>query len=274
MLTKLIIESGSTKADWVFFDSNGEIDRTTSIGLNPKVIDSEKLNGIIASILNAHADLEIDHVYFYGAGVLNYEDVIQKAFANVLPNSQIEVYSDIVAAAHASSFKNKNLCILGTGSIIASFKKNELIETRLGYGYLIGDLCSGSEFGKILIRDFLRGDLPRKIEDGIQLKRSQATSRLYQAEFPNRFLASLFPLLLKYKETDYVQELIQKQIRLLDKHGFRRLENSFQKITFVGGVAAQLKEELTDYYGKEYQIEIIERPIDKLVGFHLKNLKK
>lgn len=36
---KIIVDSGSTKADWIAFDNNGHIIFTTStLGLNPEII--------------------------------------------------------------------------------------------------------------------------------------------------------------------------------------------------------------------------------------------
>ena len=124
MKVSLIIESGSTKADWIFYTKDGAIDQTDSIGLNPKIISPEKLEGIMEGIISNRKELNIQKVYFYGSGVLRFEHIIEESLQKILPNTAIQVKSDLYAAAIASSYKNKVICILGTGSVIAGFKKD------------------------------------------------------------------------------------------------------------------------------------------------------
>lgn len=270
MKADVIIESGSSKSDWIFFNDEGQLAKTEFVGLNPKVIAPEILEGIIKSILEEYKEFEIKNVYFYGAGVLNYENVIENAFIKLINDVHIEVHSDIIAAAKASSYKNKIVCILGTGSVMATFKKEEIQEIRLGHGYIIGDICSGAEFGKIMLRDYLNNDLPSKIQDDLLSNHPEAISNLYQYDFPNKYLASLFPILINNKDTDYVKNLIQNQIKLLINKGLVKLKGNYKKITFVGGVAFQIKDELMDLFSPKFEIEVIEKPAKNLLAHHLK----
>ena len=65
---KLLVDSGSTKADWIALDSNGKVLFTTqSLGLNPEVLEKEE----IISRLNDKFDIEhnkekVQQLYFYG----------------------------------------------------------------------------------------------------------------------------------------------------------------------------------------------------------------
>ena len=41
---KLLVDSGSTKADWIAIDDNGKVIFTTqSLGLNPEVLEEEEI---------------------------------------------------------------------------------------------------------------------------------------------------------------------------------------------------------------------------------------
>jgi N-acetylglucosamine kinase-like BadF-type ATPase len=67
---KLLVDSGSTKADWIAIDDNGKVLFTTqTLGLNPEVLDREE----IISRLNDKFDIEHNkakakQLFFYGAG--------------------------------------------------------------------------------------------------------------------------------------------------------------------------------------------------------------
>ena len=67
---KLIIDSGSTKTDWIAIDgSNNILLETHTLGLNPQVLTE----AIIEERIINNYDLyrvrkEIDSIYFYGAG--------------------------------------------------------------------------------------------------------------------------------------------------------------------------------------------------------------
>jgi N-acetylglucosamine kinase-like BadF-type ATPase len=67
---RLIVDSGSTKADWIAIDDNGKVLFTTqTLGLNPEVLNADK----IIERLNDRFDIlqnknNATHLYFYGAG--------------------------------------------------------------------------------------------------------------------------------------------------------------------------------------------------------------
>ncbi|MCB0478198.1 MAG: hypothetical protein KDC84_08545 [Crocinitomicaceae bacterium] len=268
MGNKLIIESGSTKADWVVLDENGVLNQIQSVGLNPKILTQELFKKSVEEIVQKLNAQPIEQVYFYGAGVIGLENKVKEVFKSTIPNTEVTVFSDLIAGLHVSSFDRKMICILGTGSYIGLFEQENLLESRLGHGYIIGDLCSGSEFGKIVLRDFLNGDLPVVLADEFENTPAELQKQLYQQKTPNRFLASFFPILSKHSNTEYGKQLIEEQIQLLSKKGVEPLSQNCKKITFIGGVANQLKSELTAYFGSHYEIEFVEKPIEKLVEFH------
>ena len=67
----LIVDSGSTKCDWIAVDKDGNqlLDKIRTKGLNPEILTEKKLKKTIKknSDLNNNKS-EVTHVYFYGAG--------------------------------------------------------------------------------------------------------------------------------------------------------------------------------------------------------------
>lgn len=65
---KLLVDSGSTKADWISIDESGKILFTTqTLGLNPEVLDKEE----IISRVNDRFDISLNkenvtHLFFMG----------------------------------------------------------------------------------------------------------------------------------------------------------------------------------------------------------------
>ena len=57
---KLLVDSGSTKADWIAIDDNGKVLFTTqTLGLNPEVLDREE----IISRLDDKFDIEHNYCF-------------------------------------------------------------------------------------------------------------------------------------------------------------------------------------------------------------------
>ena len=123
--------------------------------------------------------------------------------------------------------------------------------------------------GKILVRDYVNNDLPSKLGDKINFSPSEILETLYKQETPNRFLASFFPLISETKSSKYAQELIKNQIDLLDLKGIAQFKADYKNLTFVGGVAGQLKDELKAAFKKDFELEFVTKPIDRLLKFHL-----
>ena len=66
----LVVDSGSTKTDWIAMSEDGDqIFQTQTLGLNPQVLSAEILNERIINNYELYKHRhEATHVYFYGAG--------------------------------------------------------------------------------------------------------------------------------------------------------------------------------------------------------------
>ena len=97
----LLVDSGSSKADWVELLPNGHTNMYTTQGINPSTQDQlpdiSKEQTIISIIIKA------DKIYFYAAGVIHDEsrNRIIKWLQTLGAQGEIFVESDMVAAARA-----------------------------------------------------------------------------------------------------------------------------------------------------------------------------
>ena len=120
----LIVDSGSTKCDWIAIDKDGNrlLEKIRTKGLNPAILSQKKLTKIIKKN-SALKEIRknVSHVFFYGAGCgtekprLLLQGVLQAFFYN----TKVEVKEDTYAAVYATIKTNNEaavVCILGTGS--------------------------------------------------------------------------------------------------------------------------------------------------------------
>ena len=65
-----VVDSGSTKTDWIALDNLGEVlFSTQTLGLNPQVLPSAILNERIINNYDLFQNRnKVSHIYFYGAG--------------------------------------------------------------------------------------------------------------------------------------------------------------------------------------------------------------
>ena len=281
---KLLVDSGSTKADWISIDKEGKILFTTqTLGLNPEVLVKEE----IISRLNDRFDLSLNrenvsHLFFYGAGcgTDRMKDFLQGVFKEYFPNAAIVVHEDTYAAVYATTPKNEKaiVCILGTGSNCSYFDGNVLHQKVQSLGYIAMDDCSGNQFGRQLIRDYYFGkmpsDLAKKFEKAYDLDADVIKHNLYKEPNPNAYMATFAKFLIQHKDEEYCQKLVRKDMQVFVDNYITQYENCKEvPIHFIGSIAFYLKEELKDvleFNGLSIG-NVLRRPIDGLIQFHLLN---
>ena len=67
---RLIVDSGSTKTDWICLNDEGNIVfETQTLGLNPQVLDEQIIEERIINNYDLYQNRKnISHLFFYGAG--------------------------------------------------------------------------------------------------------------------------------------------------------------------------------------------------------------
>lgn len=267
---KLIVDSGSTKADWRLIHNDNSIKEFQTIGLNPFIAKRES---IIEAIKNIDLPLDdIQQLYFYGAGCDNAKKNywLSQILTSMFRQSKIYVHSDLLASAHALlGTKSGTIGILGTGSNAAFYdgKKIHLFTTSLGY--LLGDEGSGNALGKKFLKSILTDKIDVEISSHLKLDKKVILSELYSHPYPNRYLASFAKIIFQFREHPQIQSIIYESFNEFIDVYLRPF--SKKTISFTGSIAHYYSNELKACC-QNHQIEIldiIEKPISALTQFHL-----
>lgn len=281
---KLLVDSGSTKADWIAIDTHGKVLFTTqSLGLNPEVLTNDE----IITRLNEKFDIShnkqnVTHLYFYGAGcgTDRMKNYLTNVFQNYFSNAHIAVHEDTYAAVYATTPKNQKaiVCILGTGSNASYFDGAVLHQKVQSLGYIAMDDCSGNRFGRHLLRGFyfnqMPADLAAEFQEEYNLEPDYIKHNLYKEPNPNAYLATFAKFLIKHKDTDFCKKLIQAELTDFVENYIKQFENfSDVPVHFIGSIAFYLKNELQEKL-VQHNIQlgtVLRRPIDGLIAYHVLN---
>ena len=278
-----IIESGSTKADWLIIDEDKRFQHHT-IGFNPFFHSSEFVRRNLEndSFLKNWFS-KSGEIYFYGAGCSSdtLQEIIKTGIKSVFKNAEVEVDHDL-SAAGLSVYRGNDViaCIIGTGSNSVFFDGTRLTEVVPALGYILGDEGSGSFFGKQMLTDFLYNRLPEKMDSDIrklELNKDTIFRKVYMEPNANVFLASLSPIIIANKDLEYSKKLIQKGFDLfLENHVCCYSNYKEVEVSFVGSIAALLSDELSQACDRKgIKIgQIIRRPIEALASYHLNQVSQ
>ena len=281
---KLLVDSGSTKADWISIDETGKILFTTqTLGLNPEVLNKEE----IISRVNDRFDISLNkenvtHLFFYGAGcgTDRMKDFLTDVFKEYFPNATVVVHEDTYAAVYATTPKNEKaiVCILGTGSNCSYFDGKILHQKVQSLGYIAMDDCSGNQFGRQLIRDFYFSKMPAKLAAEFaktyDLDPDVIKHQLYKEPNPNAYMATFAKFLILHKDEEYCQKLVRKDMQVFVDNYITQYENCKEvPVHFIGSIAFYLKEELKEVLESNGLTigNVLRRPIDGLIDFHVLN---
>lgn len=279
-----IVDSGSTKCDWLALDHNGNqlFDKQRTKGMNPAILSEKELYETIKSnkIINQYKN-DAEHIFFYGAGCgtdkprLMLQDVLQSFF----PKAYVDVKEDTYAAVYATvgiALKPAVVCILGTGSNCSYFNGKEVEQRVVSLGYTLMDDASGNYFGKHLIRDYYFNHMPHDIKlsfaEKYNLESDFIKYNLYKQPNPNAYLANFAEFMFLNKDSDYVQNLIKNGIRLFANNMILQFKEELKTVPvhFAGSIAYFSQDEIIAV-AKEMGFKtgaFERRPIEGLVRYH------
>jgi N-acetylglucosamine kinase-like BadF-type ATPase len=281
---KLLVDSGSTKADWIAIDDNGKVLFTTqSLGLNPEVLDKKQIIDRLDDKFDiSHNKDKATHLFFYGAGcgTDRMKIFLTEVFQNYFKNAVVVVHEDTYAAVYATTPKEEEaiVCILGTGSNCSYFDGKILHQKVQSLGYIAMDDCSGNRFGRHLIRGYYFNKMPKELasefEEEYNVDPDYIKQNLYKEPNPNAYLATFAKFLIKHKDTGFCKQYIEMELVDFVENYIMQFENCTSvPVHFVGSIAFYLKEELTEVLNR-YGIQIgnvLRRPIDGLIAYHVLN---
>ncbi len=279
MKTKLIIESGSTKANWVLLIDSDIKKKIKTNGLNPVVQESDVL---LRNMAEAYNKLEyrdtIDNIVFYTAGIDSEiaRDKARRVMSEVFDTDNLEVYSDMLAACRAMA--GDNTCyvnILGTGSNSTFYDKGQMHSQLPSLGYVLADEGSGNRIGRAMLKlyfyDMLDADLKEDFWQKYGVTKEILLENIYAQPSPNKYLATFAPFAVEHKNNPLVRKHLLLELEefistyLLSQSNIKDYESHF-----VGGIAECCKEELAELMQK-HQIKlgkITGDPLDDLIKYH------
>ena len=240
----LIADSGATKTDWCVA-KNGEIlFRFTGKGISPVYQSEDEITEEIQkNVYPLLKNWPIDAVYFYGSGCIPEKTVVvRSAIRRSLPIETIEVYSDLIAAAHALCGREAGIaCILGTGSNSCEWDGEKIVKHVPPLGFILGDEGSGAVLGKLLVSDALKNQLSPGLKDKLLeqygLTQVIIIDRVYKQPFPSRFLASLSPFILENIDDPTIRRIVDKSFSDFFERNVMQYHYQENKVNFVGSIA-------------------------------------
>ena len=282
----LVVDSGSTKTDWIALENKGKIIFSTQTrGMNPQVLSSSIISERIINNFDLyHNRNSVSKIFFYGAGcgVSSSVNRILKVFQTIFKNSKFDIKEDTYAAVYSTIKVGEKaiVCILGTGSNCTYYDGKDIEQRIVSLGYTLMDEASGNFFGKELIRSYffneMDSNIARAFEKEYDLDADVIKDNLYRKENPNAYLATFSKFLIENKDYNVFKEIIYKGLNRFIAHQIIQFKDCYHiPIHFVGSIAHYLKEEIRKSLTEKglKMGNVVQRPIDNLVNYHIELLK-
>jgi glucosamine kinase len=278
MPSKLIADSGATKAEWVLID-NGKKRTLFTQGISPYFLNTAEIVALLEKELvpklKGSRPLEI---YYYGTGCASPANarIVRQALKKVFPNGKIEVETDLMAAARALCGNEKGIaCILGTGSNSCYYNGRKIVKNSPGLGYILGDEGSGAYLGKKVVQYYLYNtfdeDLRARFDAKFVTTPVEILNQVYKGALPNRYLAGFTLFLAENRGHYMIENIIEDGLNdFFFQHLCKYAEVWKLPVSFVGSVAYGFKDvilELCHSYEFEPGI-ILKNPMPGLVKYH------
>ena len=279
---RLIIDSGSTKMEWILLDRSVVKQRFLTEGFNPNYSENQSLDSIISSVVTRYGEYLSNKgsfsIHYYGTGCGNQQNCqsIKEVFLLHFPHADIHVTHDLMAACHALLGNEKGIaCILGTGSNSCAYDGKEITERAVSLGYLLGDEGSGMHIGKEMLRTYFYGSMPADLREQFDatyhLELKDFIHQLYHGEQPSKYLASFARFAGEYQSHPYVHTLVKGCFDAFVESFLLRFDQSeSMKISFVGSVAYHFRDILTESlagYGLTLG-EVMQTPSEGLIRYY------
>ncbi|PJJ84450.1 N-acetylglucosamine kinase [Mucilaginibacter auburnensis] len=278
----IIADGGSTKTNWCLINDEGTKINFNTEGYNPYFASIEYITNSLQH--NLPSDLPFDkitEVNYYGAGCSTDEKKahVKTAMSVVFTHSQINIDHDLMAAARAVLGRQAGFAaILGTGTNSCLYDGEKITQNIDSGAYILGDEGSGCYIGKKLLIDYLRGYMPKAIEenfwDTYKLTRDDVNEQVYTKPLANRFCAGFSKFVYDNMNVNlgYAHGLVKTSFDDFFTNLVTRYPN-YQQQSFncIGSVAYNFRsilEEVVAENGMQLG-NIIRSPIDNLVKFHL-----
>ena len=278
MPVRLIADSGATKAEWILIN-NGKKKTIFTQGISPYFLNTEQIAALVQTELCSKLkNITVEEIYYYGTGCANPENVksIKKALRKVFPLANIDVHTDLMAAARAVCGHEKGIaCILGTGSNSCYYDGRTIKKNSPGIGYVLGDEGSGAYLGKKVIQYYLYNtfdeDLRARFDAKFVTNKVEILDNVYKKPLPNRYLAGFTMFLAENRGHYMIENIIEDGLNdFFFQHLCKYSEVWKYPVSFVGSVADGFKD-VVQQLCNSYEFElrtILKNPMQGLVKYH------
>ena len=278
MSTTLIIDSGSTKMEWVLLSGGQVVARFLAAGFNPNYSEVNTFVDLLHHELPETFSVPVDQIYYYGTGCGTEANqrLIERLLKLRFTTSKVHVTHDLMAAACALFGDKEGIaCILGTGANSCWYDGHIIVDRAVSLGYLVGDEGSGCYIGRKLARAYFYGEMPpglsKMFHEEHQLEYKDFIERVYHQPEASKYLAGFARFAGDHQDHPFIQDLVTAcfedfvQVFVLRYEACGRLP-----IGFVGSVAFHFQDLLRMVLEKHHlQIsDILSAPMQGL----LKNL--
>jgi glucosamine kinase len=278
----LVVDSGSTKADWALVGSGGSIIPVHTMGLNPYFhgpdrVEAELKKPEFTSLVPIE---EVRNVYFYGAGCPDehFSSIMRAGLSRVFKNAKIEIQHDLLGAARATCGRKPGISgILGTGSNSCLYDGEKVIDNVTALGHVLGDDGGGVHLGRLALRAWYYRELPPELEAEFNRAwpegKDSVLHRIYGQEGQNVQIARFARFLIERREHPFARHLIDSALREFAVRHLKKYRDwERTEVNLVGSIAELLSKEVREIFASEglRTGRIIQKPIDRLVEFHLK----
>ena len=278
---KLIVDSGSTKMDWILLDGKTVKNRFTTVGFNPNYSDIQDFENTISSVETqciVSPNQRLQAIHYYGTGCGNEQNcrLIKEVFQNHFPNAEFTVTHDLMAACHALFGQEKGIaCILGTGSNSCVYDGEQITERAVSLGYLVGDEGSGMHIGREVVRGYFYGfmpdDLRQQFNETYHLELKDFIQQLYHNEQPSRYLASFAQFAGEHQNHPYIHGLVKTCFdSFIEAFILRFKDCKSLKIRFIGSVAYHFQDILKECMEQHHLMlgEVMVAPMEGLIRYY------
>ncbi|KAB1064056.1 BadF/BadG/BcrA/BcrD ATPase family protein [Salibacter halophilus] len=270
-----VVDSGSTKSDWVVFDDNTE-ERYVSEGMNPRVRTLIELQDIGKKAIPREIAENVSEIYFYGTACSAKENIkkVESALQSVFRNAgKVVVDHDLMGAARATCGSDRGITvILGTGSNSCLFDGNQIVDNVKSLGYYMGDEGSATHIAKLLVQGYFYREMPRAEKAAFEkfTDTQSLIERVYASSKPNFELAMLAGFVAQQDGSEYVQSIVKSSFEEFVSRQLGHYKNFSSSVRSIGSVAfynRKILSEVLNEYG--FQLDkAVQKPIDELVKYH------
>lgn len=297
----LIADSGSTKTDWTLLHTinprvgNEVIATFHTQGITPihqtpdvirHIIGQELMSQLSsfprAQLINSSSRvletplLSNIKVYFYGSGCTPaHVPMMQQMFGEVFSPQNVEVHSDLMAAARALCQREAGIgCIMGTGSNSCLYDGEKIVQNTPALGYILGDEGGGAVLGRMFMNSIFKNPQFASVRDDYLKETKQTQSdiiqKVYREPMGNRFLATTSLYIEQHLGNPLLRQLVIENFRSFFRNNLKPYNRIDLPVGVVGSMAFHYRSQLEEAARLEgYTLgTILKSPMEGLITYH------